>query len=46
MRRQTRQYARRQITWFRHQLPDQAVWLRGDRPLEELIERVVTLWET
>ena len=32
MRAQTRRYARRQITWFRHQLPDDAVVLEADEP--------------
>lgn len=44
-KRNTRRFARRQLTWFRHQLPDRAVWMRGDRPLEELVARVVTSWE-
>jgi tRNA dimethylallyltransferase len=45
IRRKTRAYARRQLTWFRHQLPDDAVWLDGTRPLEELADQVVTRWE-
>lgn len=41
----TRHYARRQTTWFRHQLPSGAVRLDGTRPLDELadtVERVFT----
>lgn len=43
-KRNTRRFARRQLTWFRHQLPDQAAWLRGDRPLEELVLQSAELW--
>ncbi|HET7274761.1 MAG TPA: tRNA (adenosine(37)-N6)-dimethylallyltransferase MiaA [Longimicrobiaceae bacterium] len=45
IRKNTRAYARRQITWFRHQLPDGAVWLDGERDSEELAAVVVTRWE-
>lgn len=44
MRLQTRQYARRQITWFRHQLPDDAMRLDGALPLDEKVERVLAVW--
>ena len=44
IRRATRRYARRQLTWLRHQLPADAVWLDGSRPLEELVEEVVAGW--
>jgi tRNA dimethylallyltransferase len=40
-----RRYARRQITWFRHQLPRGAVVLDATRPGEELAEEIVALWE-
>ena len=30
--RATRRYARRQLTWFRHQLPPGAIWLDASRP--------------
>ncbi len=33
IRRQTRRYARRQVTWFRHQLPDSAVRIDATLPL-------------
>jgi tRNA dimethylallyltransferase len=39
-----RRYARRQITWFRHQLPPDAWVLDATRPQEELVERVMVLW--
>lgn len=44
IRGKTRAYARRQLTWFRNQLPDDAVWLDGTRPSEDLVEEVVTRW--
>jgi len=44
MRAQTRHYARRQITWFRHQLPDDALRLDASRPTGELIEEVTGAW--
>ena len=46
MRRQTRRYARRQLTWFRNQLPADALRLdaRGDRA--ELLERIEGAWRS
>lgn len=44
IRRATRRYARRQLTWFRHQLPADAVWLDGTRPMTELAREVVDGW--
>jgi tRNA dimethylallyltransferase len=47
IRRKTRGYARRQLTWFRNQLPegpDRTVWLDGTRPTDELVEEVVERW--
>lgn len=35
----TRRYARRQVTWFRHQLPDDAVVIDAARPVEEQVDR-------
>ncbi len=40
IRRATRRYARRQLTWLRHQLPEGAVWLDGSRSEPELVEEV------
>jgi tRNA dimethylallyltransferase len=40
VRKHTRAYARRQLTWFRHQLPADAVWLDGTRPQAELVEEI------
>jgi tRNA dimethylallyltransferase len=45
IRKNTRAYARRQLTWFRHQLPPGAVWLDASRPLDALTEEIVSTWE-
>jgi tRNA dimethylallyltransferase len=44
IRRKTRGYARRQLTWFRNQFPEGTVWLDGTRPTDELVEEVVRRW--
>lgn len=44
-RRATRQYARRQRTWFRRQLPSGALELDGTRPVVELTAEVVSAWK-
>lgn len=41
IQRNTRRYARRQLTWLRHQLPGDAIWLDATRPQEELVEEIV-----
>ena len=46
MRSQTRQYARRQLTWFRHQLPDDAMRVDTSRPLDAQAADVVAAWKT
>lgn len=46
MRAQTRRYARRQITWFRHQLPENRLIVEADTPAsdsEALEARVTTI---
>jgi tRNA dimethylallyltransferase len=43
-KRSSRQYARRQLTWFRHQLPEHTVRLDARRPPESLAEEVVERW--
>ncbi len=43
-KRSTRRYARRQLTWFRHQLPAQTVWLDARRPTLELAHEIVARW--
>ncbi len=45
VRKNTRAYARRQLTWFRHQLPEGAVWLDASLPVEELA-RVIAKAQT
>ncbi|CAN5764823.1 tRNA (adenosine(37)-N6)-dimethylallyltransferase MiaA [soil metagenome] len=45
IRKNTRAYARRQLTWFRHQLPENSHWLDVTRAREDLVEEVATLWE-
>lgn len=37
-------YARRQRTWFRHQLPEDAVRLDAGRPASELVREVTEAW--
>ncbi len=40
----TWQYARRQRTWFRHQVPDDALRLDAARPTDELVRRIEEDW--
>jgi tRNA dimethylallyltransferase len=40
----TRRYARRQMTWLRHQLPEGAIWVEADRPTNEIAEVIATIW--
>jgi tRNA dimethylallyltransferase len=42
----TRRYARRQRTWFRHQLPDNVHRLDATIPIEGLIQQVMEQWQT
>lgn len=46
IRRATRRYARRQLTWFRHQLPPGVVWLDGTRPTLQLADEVIEQWHS
>jgi tRNA dimethylallyltransferase len=41
----TRQYAKRQQTWFRHQLTGQVLTLDATRPPEKLAREIMALWE-
>ena len=43
-RKNTRAYTRRQLTWFRRQLPEGAVWLDATRPRAELADEIVAAW--
>ena len=45
MRSQTRQYARRQLTWFRHQLPEDAMHVDTSQPLDAQVAGVVAAWQ-
>jgi tRNA dimethylallyltransferase len=38
IRRNTRRYARRQLTWFRNQLPDSATWIDATRPVKSQVK--------
>jgi tRNA dimethylallyltransferase len=44
IQRATRRYARRQHTWFRHQLPGSAVWLDARQPREVLRQAITDTW--
>ncbi|HUE76648.1 MAG TPA: tRNA (adenosine(37)-N6)-dimethylallyltransferase MiaA [Longimicrobiales bacterium] len=44
IRRATRRYARRQVTWFRHQPPEGTIRLDGTRPADELVEEMIEGW--
>ena len=44
MRSVTRKYARRQLTWFRHQVPDDVVRIDGLQPVANQAARVVEAW--
>jgi tRNA dimethylallyltransferase len=40
----TRQYARRQITWLRHQLPHGSIWLDAREAVDDLAGHIVHAW--
>ena len=44
-KRSARRYARRQLTWFRHQLSEDTVRLDARRPIESLAAEVVERWQ-
>ncbi|MEX2467876.1 MAG: tRNA (adenosine(37)-N6)-dimethylallyltransferase MiaA [Gemmatimonadota bacterium] len=44
IRAATRRYARRQMTWFRHQLPPDAIRIDATAPLPERVEQTLALW--
>jgi tRNA dimethylallyltransferase len=41
----TRQYAKRQETWFRHQLPGEALTIDATRPAALVAEEIAQLWK-
>lgn len=45
IRHNTRKYARRQLTWFRHQLPGSAVRVDALEPVEAQTDQVLAAWE-
>lgn len=45
IRKATRQYARRQLTWFRNQLPADTIRIDGLQPLERQADAVLAAWE-
>jgi tRNA dimethylallyltransferase len=45
MRRSTRRYARRQLTWFRNQIGPGVVRVDAAAPVEEQVDRVVAAWQ-
>ena len=44
MRSVTRKYARRQLTWFRHQVPDSTVRVDALQPVTNQAAQVVEAW--
>jgi tRNA dimethylallyltransferase len=44
VRLRTRQYARRQLTWFRHQLPVDTARIDATEPLALQVDRVLQIW--
>ncbi len=45
IRRSHRRYARRQITWYRHQLPGGVLGMDASKPLETLAREVIGAWK-
>ena len=45
IQRATRAYARRQITWFRHQLPEPVFRIDAEQPREVIVRTIVTEWQ-
>jgi tRNA dimethylallyltransferase len=44
IRRNTRRYSRRQLTWFRNQLPSSTVRIDATEPLARQVESVLAAW--
>ena len=44
IRRSHRKYARRQSTWYRHQLPEGVLVFDGSESIDEMVENVLTGW--
>ncbi len=45
IRRSTRRYARRQLTWLRHQLPHDACHIDATAPLEQQVQATLRAWD-
>jgi tRNA dimethylallyltransferase len=45
IQRATRAYARRQITWFRHQLAEPVIRINAAEPREVIVRTIVTEWQ-
>ena len=45
IRRNTRRYSRRQLTWFRNQLPNSTIHVDATLPLEDQVDLVTAAWE-
>ena len=45
IRRNTRRYSRRQLTWFRNQLPNSTIHVDATLPLEDQVDVVTAAWE-
>jgi tRNA dimethylallyltransferase len=45
IQRATRSYARRQVTWFRHQLGEPVLRIDAARPSNEIVEMIITEWQ-
>jgi tRNA dimethylallyltransferase len=45
IRSNTRKYARRQLTWFRHQIPASSIRIDATEPVEAQRDRVLEAWQ-
>ena len=43
--RNTRRYSRRQLTWFRNQLPNSTIHVDATLPLQDQLELVMAAWD-
>jgi len=44
VRHQTRRYARRQLTWFRNQLPPETLRIEAGHPQDDILDRIESAW--
>ena len=45
IQRATRAYARRQVTWFRHQLAEPVLRINAEQPRDVIVRTIVTEWQ-